>query len=395
MATYSHSRLSTFQQCKLRFKYAYIDKLQTEIETTVEAFLGSRVHEVLEKLYKDLKFQKLNTLPELIEYYNDDWEKNWNDKIEIVRKEYDEENFKKMGVKFITDYYNRNHPFNESKTIGLETEDFVYLDEEKKHKFHIRIDRLGLTADNTYEIHDYKTANSLPSQDYFDKDRQLAIYAYGIKKMYPDAKKIKLIWHYLAFDKQMVSERTDAELEDLRENILKIIGDVETCTEYPARESALCKWCQYQMECPNFKHKFQLEKKTVNEYLSDDGVELVNKFAIATDEAKKKEDEVEQLKEALMIWAKNNSVETVYGSDIRAMIKIYPKLSFPKKDDVNRGMFVETLKKLGLFDKLSTVDVYELAKTINNGDLHPELVKVLENFFTRDKTVRIYLRKIY
>ena len=65
-ALYSHSRLSTFEQCPLKFKFAYIDKIETEIEETIEAFLGSRVHEALEKLYKDLKFQKLNTLKELL-----------------------------------------------------------------------------------------------------------------------------------------------------------------------------------------------------------------------------------------------------------------------------------------------------------------------------------------
>ena len=56
MTLYSSSRLNTFKQCKLKYKYQYIEKIKTEIEQTVEAFLGSRVHDCLEKLYKDLKF---------------------------------------------------------------------------------------------------------------------------------------------------------------------------------------------------------------------------------------------------------------------------------------------------------------------------------------------------
>ena len=65
---FSHSRISTFEQCPLKFKFQYIDEAETEGFEGVEAFLGSRCHEALEKLYKDLKFQKILSLPELIKY---------------------------------------------------------------------------------------------------------------------------------------------------------------------------------------------------------------------------------------------------------------------------------------------------------------------------------------
>ena len=43
MVIYSHSRLSTFEQCKLKFKFRYIDKLTPEIENTIEGFLGGGI----------------------------------------------------------------------------------------------------------------------------------------------------------------------------------------------------------------------------------------------------------------------------------------------------------------------------------------------------------------
>ena len=85
MNLFSHSRLNCFEQCPLKFKFAYIDNVKVEQEDTVEAFLGSRVHSALEKLYKDLKFAKLNTLKELLKFY-DEGSKNWNDTIINVRK---------------------------------------------------------------------------------------------------------------------------------------------------------------------------------------------------------------------------------------------------------------------------------------------------------------------
>jgi len=46
----------------------------------VEAFLGSRFHEVMEKIYKDLPFRKCS-LDELLNFYEDDWDKNYHHKI--------------------------------------------------------------------------------------------------------------------------------------------------------------------------------------------------------------------------------------------------------------------------------------------------------------------------
>ena len=390
-ALYSHSRLTCFEQCPLKFKFAYIDKLETEIEETVESFLGSRVHEALEKLYKDLKFQKLNSLKELLDFFNSEWKKNWNDAIVIVRNEYDEENYRKMGEKFIADYYERYKPFNHSRTIALETEKTVDLND--KYHIHIRIDRLAMKDDTIYEIHDYKTSNRLPTQEDLDDDRQLAIYAYGIKKMYPDAKKVKLVWHFLAFDKEMSSERTPEQLEDLRKEVIELIKKIESEKEFPSNVSTLCDWCEFQSICPEWKHKFKTEELKPNEYLKENGVNLVNKFAEAKDEYDKLSEKLEKIREALIEYAKKEKVSMVFGSDVKASVKSYPKLSFPKKYDKNQQEFFEAVKKIGLWDKLATVDVYELAKMINNGEIHEDLMKLLDKFVNKQEIVRVGLRK--
>jgi len=390
MKTYSNSKLSTFEQCPLKFKFNYIDQIETEIEETVEAFLGKRVHETLEKLYKDLKFQKLNSLTELLVFYNDEWKKNWNDGIIIVRDEYDQENYRKMGEKFITDYFNRYSPFNQTRTIGLETQNFVEIGD---NKIHVRIDRLSMAEDGVYEIHDYKTSNSLPTQDKLDLDRQLAVYAYGVKTMYPDAKRVKLIWHYMAFDKEMESERTDNQLEELKKEVLQVIKEIEACKEYPAKESALCEWCEFRPLCPSFKHLYEIEDKPAKEYLEDDGVKLVNEYSTLYANIKENEEKLEEIRIALIEFAKQKAIDVVYGSDVKASVKGYPRLSFPKKEDSNRDEFFETVRKIGLWDKLAVVDTYELAKMINNGEIAEELKKLLEKYIEKGETVRVSLRK--
>ena len=58
MPTFSISRIGTYRDCPRQYKFAYIERPQVEFEDTVEAFLGSRVHEALEKLYRDKRHEE-------------------------------------------------------------------------------------------------------------------------------------------------------------------------------------------------------------------------------------------------------------------------------------------------------------------------------------------------
>lgn len=377
MALYSHSRLSTFEQCPLKYRLHYIDKVKPDFETTIEAFMGSLVHDVLQKLYNDLKFQKMNSLPELLNFFNTLWNERFNENIDIVKKEYSPDNYKKMGEKFITDYYNSYKPFNESKTVGLETQYTAKLNEQ--HRIHIRIDRLAI-KEGVFEVHDYKTSNTLPTQEKIDNDRQLAVYSYGLKQMYPSANKIKLVWHYLAFNKEMVGERTDKQLQEMRNQILELIKGIELCTEFLPKKSALCDWCQYRSKCPNFKHLYHIEKSFL-----DDGALLADYYGKISTEISEKEQELEKIRKNIIEFAEKNNIEIVYGQESKVSVKFYPKMSFPGKNDPEKEQFYTLIKNLGLWEKLAIVDVYELAKMINNQEIHSELLKLLDNYIKKDK----------
>src|SRR3989344_7317908 len=107
MATYSHSRVSTFEQCPFKYKLQYIDKIEVEQEQTIEAFMGELVHRTLEKLYTDKKFKKRISKESLIKFYRDLWEKEYSKDILIPREDegLKADNYKKMGEQFISDYY--------------------------------------------------------------------------------------------------------------------------------------------------------------------------------------------------------------------------------------------------------------------------------------------------
>ena len=395
MTIFSHSKIGTYETCPLQYKYRYVDRIKTEQEDTVETFLGSRAHEALEKLYKDLKFEKLLTLKELINYFNKQWKENWNETIKINKKDYTQENYRKMGVRYITDYYNRHEPFNKGKVIGLETTDMLEI--SKDYKFHIRIDRLVDMGNGVYEVHDYKTNNALPKQQKLDEDRQLAMYSLWVKLNYKDCKKVRLVWHFLAFDKEMGSFRTIPQLEDLRKEVINQIKSIESAKEFPPNETALCNWCAYQSICPLFKHEIELEEKEVNEYLNDSGVKLVNKYVKLKTEQKEYnyeiDEKLEKLKEALIEFCKKEGIEVVIGSDNKISVKEYGSIKFPSKSSVERKELIKLLKKIDKFDEVTDLDIYALARIVKNKEWAEKELKKLEKFETVSNDYRLSVKK--
>ena len=87
-------------------------------------------------------------------------------------------------------YYDRYQPFDEDRTLALEGQVFISLDEAGQHRMRGYIDRLAQRRDGTYEIHDYKTSSHLMVQSEADADRQLALYQIGVQSMWNDVTQV-------------------------------------------------------------------------------------------------------------------------------------------------------------------------------------------------------------
>jgi putative RecB family exonuclease len=250
MPIYSHSKIISYETCPLRYKYAYIDKIKPGAEETADSFLGARVHEALEKIYRNIGYGKLMTRKEMLAFFRSRWVKSWPESIIFVDENLSSADYRRKGEAYLRDYYKRYKPFREGRVVDLEITDFLALDEKGEYEFYIRIDRLMDMGNGLYEIHDYKTNTTLPTQEHLDKDPQLAMYSVWIRREFEDCKQVRLIWHFLAFDKEMRSSRTEEQLESLMQEILRKVKVIEEAKEFPARASSLCLWCLYKRSCP-------------------------------------------------------------------------------------------------------------------------------------------------
>jgi len=250
MTVYSNSKLEVFEKCRLKFKFKYVDNIKV-LEKSIDSFLGSMVHSTLEWFYNELKENKTPLIDDIIIYYSEKWKKNYNSKKHfIIRKNLTQKDYFNKGIKFLLEYYLKHRPFEE-KTI--ETEKRIIIDLNEEHKLIGYIDRLAYNEkENSYEIHDYKTANNLPRKEEIEQDRQLALYSLAIKNEFGDDKEIHLVWHYLAFNKTIELKKTSRDLEQLKKGILELIKKIEATNEFPPNKSVLCDWCEYKKICPVF-----------------------------------------------------------------------------------------------------------------------------------------------
>ena len=250
MIIYSHSKLETFEKCKLKFKFQYIDKIIPEIGQSIEAHLGSIVHSTLEWLYNQAIQKNIPTLDQIISYYSEKWQEEFKEDIVIVKKELTEKDYFNKGVGFLIDYYTKYSPFEE-KTLA--TEQRIEVNLTDKIKLIGFVDRLVDNLEkNEIEIHDYKTGNSMPTKEQINDNRQLALYSLAIKELFGQDKDVCLVWHYLAHDLKICIRKTKEELENLKRDILNLIKQIEETKEFPSNKSILCNWCQYKDICPEF-----------------------------------------------------------------------------------------------------------------------------------------------
>ncbi|MER3445521.1 MAG: hypothetical protein C4291_01200 [Candidatus Dadabacteria bacterium] len=395
MELYSHTRLSTYKQCPYRYKLRYIDKIPEEMKT-IEQFMGSRVHKALERLYKSLISAKIIPLERVIEYYHRNWEKEWDDNIRFVNKELSKEDYRELGEKCIRDYYESYYPFNQSRTIHVEKRVSFTLDNDGRCKIQGYIDRLAIAPDGTYEIHDYKTNKSLPTQKDKDEDKQLALYQIGVKGMWSDAHSIRLIWHYLVFNKEISSSRTDEDIDRLRAEQIALINEIESATEFPPVESSLCIWCSYQSICPLRKHLFIIERSPEKGGLKEEGFQLVDRLEELQSLKKRVETEIEETKGSLITYAEREGIDRIFGSTKVAKVERETKIRFPDTNDEKRVQLENIIRESGKWDEVSLLNVRRLSKIVEEGAWDESITSKIEGFIEREgkKSVTLVKRKM-
>lgn len=400
-APYSFSRIDTFEQCNLQYKYRYLDKLPTELET-IEAFMGIQVHEALREFYDFIKNKVTKPKDWLLSRYEDLWRKNYHDSIKIVKKELSANDYYQKGRSCLLDYYEEYYPFDQTKIVKTEERiSFTLRQNEEEYSFSGILDRLDWNdREKVFEIHDYKTSSILMTQEEAHSNIQLPLYQIALQSRWPEAEKAKLVWHFLLFNKQIESTRTKEELRALEKAVISRIKEIEAANEFPPNQSALCDWCDFQEICPLWKHPKRMETLGENEYKKDPGVVLVLKYTELEErkqELKQKifeiDEEQAKIEEAAIEFAEREGILTIDGPDHQLVITVKDELCAPtRKENTEKWEKLrEFLIQENRFYDVSTVNNQMLNRMLR---LWPaESIEKIRNFLIKKITKKVDLRK--
>jgi CRISPR/Cas system-associated exonuclease Cas4 (RecB family) len=197
----------------------------------------------------------------VVAHYHARWAAEFHpEKVRIVRRGLHADDYRATGEECLRYYHAEETPFDQAETLGLEAKFQFALDPNGRYAIMGFIDRLARPSPGIYEVHDYKTGASLPRDSDLRSDRQLSLYQMAVREKYPDATEVRLIWHYLQVRQRLVLSRSEPELEAHRKQAIRLIDTIEAARDYPARESALCRWCEYRDICPTQQGALAIEK---------------------------------------------------------------------------------------------------------------------------------------
>jgi putative RecB family exonuclease len=369
-----------FEQCPRRYKFRYVEKFDAGDRVSIESFLGGRVHEALERLYELVMYGKLWSEQELLDFYDKIWENQKPLDLAIRDEDLDEEHFREKGRRMLSDYYREYHPFDQDRTVALERNVVVNLDEDGKYRIRGIIDRLAVKADGTMVVCDYKTARSMVSQTNLDEDRQLALYQLAVQQLWPDRDRYELVWHYLAIPEKRTSERTDADLDRLVDETIRLIREIEQAQlddNFPTKESRLCNWCEYMSFCPAKIHQLQAVDKQTGELHDDEVIRAIDRLVEIKGQMASFVDEERTIKKQLADFAERNGLTVLSGTGknvgIRFSSQYRPKFSkMTAGKEEERKKFIDFLIETGMMELVFSYNAQGFNSFVTKAKYNPE-----------------------
>lgn len=406
--SFSPSKLSTYQNCPRRYQYRYVDRISRKRKTP-ETVLGVAVHAAFEELHGLVNGGRLPALAEAQATFAAEFDKEWDDSVKPRDARFTKDDWRRVGLDCVRTYYEAGAPFDRDKTVAVEKKvGFPIVTEEGEYRIEGFVDRLVLARDGAFEIHDYKTAKTLPSQADMDADWQLALYELAVRHEWPDTREVRLRWHYVRHGKVITSVRDAAARERLRADVAALIAAIKRDHEFPPKVTPLCDWCEYKDLCPEFAHGEKVAALPPEERRKEDGVRLADAFTEIEnrrkklrDDSKAAEHEKELIEEKLIAWAQAEGVTTVSGSgaDVHVTVKDVIELPAKTREPERHAALELEAKASPLWADVARLDGHALVEGVKARRWSGELLALAESLLERygrritERTARLRRRR--
>jgi RecB family exonuclease len=171
---FSFSRLKTFHQCPLRYRYRYLKGLR-EAFRSIESYLGTVVHDVLQWLYEERDRRSAPPLDVVLDEFARKWRVSWTDDVAVVRLAETSDDAFRIGREMLERFHGDTFQKDRSVTVALEQRFSERL--SPQIVFTGFADRVGRTEDGLLFVVDYKTSKSEGDPSDFSEGLQAPLYA--------------------------------------------------------------------------------------------------------------------------------------------------------------------------------------------------------------------------
>ena len=169
----SPSKIQTYEDCPLKFKFQYVLRVPTPPKTYFG--MGTAIHAVAENLTKMQKDGKESTEKLAFEILNKRWDTT------SYRNQRTKENQDKVKSKEMVKTYMEWEKNNPNTPVDVESKFQIKINDAVISGM---IDRVEQTPEGEYEVIDFKTGYAYKNKNTIKEDVQMNIYALGTEKLY-------------------------------------------------------------------------------------------------------------------------------------------------------------------------------------------------------------------
>jgi RecB family exonuclease len=251
---FSFSRLKTFHQCPLRYRYRYLAG-RREAFRSLETFLGSTLHSVLEWLYDRREHGESPSLESALEELARRWREDWTQDIAVVRIGGSAEDAFRAAREMLALFHRSTFARDRSETVALEQRFSEPLSDDMY--FSGVADRIGRTDGGRLFVVDYKTSRSPGTPEEFSEGLQAQLYA-GCALRRRDESEALAGYHYLRLGSTSWHLVSRPRAEQLLGRFAELARTARDAAEFPARPGVLCAWCGFNAICPQSRVPVEL-----------------------------------------------------------------------------------------------------------------------------------------
>lgn len=243
---FSFSRVKCFHQCPLRYRWRYIEGRQDAFRS-IESFLGTTVHDVLEWLYSERDNGAEPDEHAALENFARRWAEERDQNVAIIRIGDVDDSYLQLGREMLSRFLRDSFARDRSVTVALEQRLSLRLSESVV--FTGFADRIGRTGHGRLFVVDYKTSRSEGNGAEFSEGLQAPLYAACALERYGDPEALAG-YHYLRHGTTRWQLIEDGRARQVLQRFLDLVHEVDGAPEFPARPGILCAWCGFNAHCP-------------------------------------------------------------------------------------------------------------------------------------------------